>query len=260
MANDSLPEAMDVVFVDSLRVAANIGRDCWGRAREQPVELTVYLHLKESYLGAAGESDNVVDSVHYGHLTKAISNLIKSRTESDTPGFDNADDLTRAVTERAFELAGEAAAEVRVVLDVPKMILLATGLSVDVTTAKGTLGVLSKKVLVKDIVIPVIIGVNPPEREVKQRVVVNIIFHENTSSVSGPAPNYQETVSRLSKDIEASSYLTLEKFVMQIVRSSCLSSERISAVTVRAQKPSALSFAQSSGVEITRRRESFLKQ
>jgi len=52
--------------------------------------------------------------------------------------------------------------------------------------------------------------------------------------------------------MEASSYLTLEKFVMQIVKTSCLEHENVRAVTVRAQKPSALGFARSSGVEITR--------
>jgi len=52
--------------------------------------------------------------------------------------------------------------------------------------------------------------------------------------------------------MEASSYLTLEKFVMEIIRSACLEHKSVKAVTARAQKPSALSFAQSSGVEITR--------
>lgn len=259
----SIPLATDVVFVDTLRLSANIGKDWWGRSQPQPIEISVYLHLKESYLRVAAESDDVLDSVHYGHLTKSISTLIKNRSESDTPGFNGADDLISAVTKKAFELAGKAAEEVQVVLDVPKLVLLASGFSVDVTTVKseGTSGrVSSKKVLVKDVIIPVIIGVNPPEREEKQRVVVNIVFYENTSD-SDSAPvllNYPEIVSWIVKGIEASSYLTLEKFVMQIVRSACLSSEKVHAASARAQKPSALSFARSSGVEITRKRETFL--
>ena len=58
--------------------------------------------------------------------------------------------------------------------------------------------------------------------------------------------------------MESSSYLTLETFVMQIVKWSCMCSDRIEAVTARAQKPSALSFAESSGVQITRRRDAFV--
>ena len=260
----------DIVFVDTLRLSANIGSDCWGRIRPQLIEITVYLHLKPSFLKAAAESDDVVDSIHYGHLTKAISILIKSKSGSDSSGFEGIDDLIRAVTACAFELAGEAAAEVRVVLNVPKVILLASGFFVDVVTASdgSNLSVVSKKVSVGDIVVPVIIGVNPPEREAKQRVLVNVTFHEDPSSRKDV--NYSSIISKLSKvsrptpvfgvrsqllllkEMEASSYLTLEKFVMQIVRSACIEHNTVKAVTARAQKPSALSFAQSSGVEITR--------
>ena len=80
---------------------------------------------------------------------------------------------------RKRELAGDAAAYVRVILGAPKMVLIASGYSVDVTTMKGPPhSVVSKQVLIKDMIFPVIIGLNPSERERKQRVVVNIIFYE----------------------------------------------------------------------------------
>ncbi|KAF8153862.1 Dihydroneopterin aldolase-domain-containing protein [Crassisporium funariophilum] len=253
------PRITDVVFVDSLQLSANIGPDCWNRERAQPVDVSVYLHLQGPYLQAAGESDDVLDSIHYGHLTKVITTVVQSKSESDTPGFEGPDALIKAVTAHAFELAGDAAAEVRVVLNIPKMILLATGFSIDVTTIRGLPNdARKKKVYIKDLILPVIIGVNPPEREAKQRVMVNIIFDEDTRLGPSTTVNYPALVSRLSQDIEASSYLTLEKFVMQLVRSACLSSDKIQSVTVRAQKPSALTFAQSSGVEITRWRSMFI--
>ncbi|KAJ3509726.1 hypothetical protein NLJ89_g5067 [Agrocybe chaxingu] len=272
--DELIPAYTDIVFVDTLRVSANIGPDCWGRRRAQPLEITVYLHLKDTYLDAAGKSDDVLDSVHYGHLTKSITSLIESQSEN---GFRSARELTWSVAGKAFELAGRAAEEVRVVLELPKMILLASGYTIDNTYATGDDGddehaLSSKKVSVKDIILPVVIGVNPPERESKQRVVLNIDFFEK----SGPkAVDYPSIVANLCQasdksmplhtfslitfqEIEASSYLTLEKFVMQTVRSACLSSNGIETVTVRAQKPSALSFAQSSGVQITRNRKAFL--
>ena len=53
-------------------------------------------------------------------------------------------------------------------------------------------------------------------------------------------------------------YLTLEKMVWEIARITCrLLGEQAEKVTVRAQKPSALSFARSSGVEITRKLADF---
>ena len=189
----------DIVFVDTLSLSANIGSDCWGRIRPQPIEITVYLHLKPSFLQKAAESDDVVDSIHYGHLTKAISILIKSQSGSDSSGFEGIDDLIRTVTACALELAGEAVAEVRVVLNIPKIILLSSGFFVDVVTARDgpNLTVVSKKVSVGDIVLPVIIGVNPPEREAKQRVLVNITFHEDPSSSRDV--DYPGIISKLSK-------------------------------------------------------------
>jgi dihydroneopterin aldolase len=206
MENNS---ASDVVFVDSLHVSANIGPDCWDRDRSQPIDISVYLHLKESYLDRAGASDNVLDSVNYSDLTKKISNLIKAKSEeSETPSFTGGpDELIKAVTEQAFDLAGEAAAAVRVIVGAPKMILLAAGFSVDIITVVNdqSKSIASKRVLIKDLVLPVIIGVNPAERKSKQRVKINLIFHENTSSVSSTVVNYQQVVAQLCQASSACS-------------------------------------------------------
>ena len=202
MENDNLNAASDVVFVESLHVSANIGSDCWDRDRSQPIDISVYLHLKESYLDRAGASDNVSDSIDYSDLTKKVSNFIKAKSESETPNFSNPDELIQAITELAFDLTGEAAASVRVIVGAPKMILLATEFSVDISTImkdqpKSTI-VASKRVLIKDLVLPVIIGVNPAERKSKQRVKINLIFHENSSSSAlSTVVNYQQVVAQL---------------------------------------------------------------
>ena len=193
--------ASDVVFVESLHVSANIGPDCWDRDRSQPIDISVFLHLKESYLDRAGTSDNVLDSIDYSHLTKKVSDFIKAKSESETPKLSGPDELIQVVTELAFDLAGEAAAAVRVTVGAPKMILLATGFSVDISTImkdqpKSTI-VASKRVLIKDLILPVIIGVNPAEKKSKQRVKVNLIFHENSSSAWSTVVNYQQVVAQL---------------------------------------------------------------
>ena len=51
--------------------------------------------------------------------------------------------------------------------------------------------------------------------------------------------------------------MTLEAFVAEVARVAC-SIEGADVVTVRAQKPSALTVAHSSGVEITRTRAFFI--
>ncbi|KAG2048315.1 hypothetical protein BDR06DRAFT_976083 [Suillus hirtellus] len=231
----SLPTTTDVVLVDTIQLTANIGADCWGRSREQPVSITVHLHLKPSFLEISGQSDNVLDSIHYGHLTKAVSALSASYTDVRA--------LVHEVTQKAFALAGENVDAVRVVVGLPKQILLANDFEIEVITPRGKDSLQqAAKVSVKDLIIPVLIGVNPPERLAKQRVITNITFYEKAG---------------MHEEIESTAYLTLEKFVLHIVRSSCLASDAIEAVTTRSQKPSALSFAHSSGVEMTRYRDAF---
>ncbi|KAG6813176.1 hypothetical protein H0H92_013296 [Tricholoma furcatifolium] len=245
----------DVVFVDTLHLSVDVGPDCWGKTRPQPVELSVYLHLQPSFLDKSGTSDDVLDSVHYGHLSKAISSKVAGAS------FTGVEKLVAVVNQESYALAGPAATEVRVVVGLPKQILLAQGFVVDITTPLSSDVSGTRIVTIKDLILPVLIGVNPPEREARQRVITNIIIRESPTSPrvdQRPSLNYPAIVARIVKGIDASAYLTLEKFVLEIVRTACLASEDIDLVTVRSQKPSALSFANTSGVEITRRRVDFL--
>jgi FolB domain-containing protein len=183
----------DIVFINAIELSANVGPDRWGRARPQPVLVSVYLHLRSSYLVRAGESDHVEDSVHYGHLSKAISNIV----EADNT-FSSVGGLVDVATKVAFELAGEAAVAVKVVVDFRQMLLVADELSVEVTTPAATSSRdAPARVTVKDMLLTTIIGVNPPERKAKQRVIINIVFFEiprNHSPI-----DYQKIVTQISK-------------------------------------------------------------
>ncbi|RXW16797.1 hypothetical protein EST38_g9056 [Candolleomyces aberdarensis] len=250
----------DIVFIDTLHVSTTIGPDCWGKTKAQPIHISVYLHLTSGFLRKSGESDDVVDSVHYGYLTKAISALVEKRGKES--GFEGIDGLVKEVAEEGFKLGGENVEGVRVILEAPKLILLASNFKVDVTIHSGKgqdARLAAKAVTVEELTIPVIIGVNPPEREAKQRVVTDLVFYEKAGAGLSHA-EYQRAVDKLSKEIESSSYLTLEKFVHEEARTACLSlGDSVEAVTVRARKPSALSFADYSGVEVTRRPSDFVR-
>jgi FolB domain-containing protein len=183
---------MDIVFVDSLQLSANIGPDCWGRTRAQPLIVSIYLHLSNDYLTRTGETDDVKDSVHYGHLCKAVSKRLGEAS------FSNVKSLIAAVTKEAFELGGEAVAEVKVRVEMSKMILLAGGFSVEVITpAKTSATDVPMTVTVSDLTLATIIGVNAPEREAKQRVVTDIIFTERGRTHS--SVDYQKIVAEIAK-------------------------------------------------------------
>lgn len=195
MAN-SLPST-DIVFIDTLNFSVNIGYDCWGKDCAHPVGVSVYLHLQPNFLHNAGQSDDVTDSVHYGHLTKSIGEYFKN-IEQDWSSFNGVDALIEDVAEEGFKLGGAAVAAVHVVLSLPKFILLADGFEMDAVVEKSgercqILG--SVKVSIKDVVLPVLIGVNPPEREAKQRVVTNIIVYEPDSS----SIDYQGLMDKVTK-------------------------------------------------------------
>ena len=194
-------DTTDLVFLDYIQLTTAIGKDCWGKPKSQQVFASVYLHLKPSFLDVCGTSDDVTDSVHYGHLAKAVSALVGEKTRSGVH-YSGARALIEDVTKAAFELAGERADAVRVVVDLPKQVLLASGFSVEVTTSRTVEAGTSEAdvpaafptaiVRIKDLDLPVLIGVNPPERLARQRVITNITFSERsypyTNSVSEPRP------------------------------------------------------------------------
>ncbi|KAG2078681.1 hypothetical protein BDR04DRAFT_1112826 [Suillus decipiens] len=186
-----LPTTTDVVLVDTIQLTANIGADCWGRLREQPVSITVHLHLKPSFLDISGQSDNVIDSIHYGHLTKAVSALSASYADIRA--------LIHEVTQKAFALAGENVDAVRVVIGLPKQILLANDFEVEVITSRGQDSMQqAARVSIKDLVMPVLIGVNPPERLAKQKVITNITFYEKSGMHQVDYPAIIKQISEAS--------------------------------------------------------------
>jgi FolB domain-containing protein len=185
----------DVVFINALQLSADVGPDCWNKQRAQPVNISVCLNLQKFYLSAAAHSDDVQDSIHYGHLSKAITSLVEKKSGSS---FGDIDELISAVTRETFALAEKAAMEVRVEIELPKLILLAGSFSVEVATPPDVdVSSMPRKVTITDLVLPVIIGVNPPERNAKQRVVTSIVFFEHPPGAQYPL-EYPGIVSRLS--------------------------------------------------------------
>ncbi|RXW16803.1 hypothetical protein EST38_g9058 [Candolleomyces aberdarensis] len=124
-------------------------------------------------------------------------------------GFEGIDGLVKEVAEEAFELGGENVEAVRVIVEAHKLVLLAENFKVDVTIPSGRgedTRPAVKAVTVEELTIPVIIGVNPPEREAKQRVVTDSVFYEKAGAGISHV-EYQRAVDKLAKEIESSSYL-----------------------------------------------------
>ncbi|KAH0834219.1 hypothetical protein J3R83DRAFT_11532 [Lanmaoa asiatica] len=209
--------ATDIVSLSGLHLATTVGPDQWHRTRPQPIHLTVHLHLTPSYLDTPGTSDHVTDSLHYGHLAKAVERRVSTRTESKEGGYASARALVEDVTDAAFVFVRDAVGgkrnvvgnedgdgevvirAVHVVLELPKQILLAGGFEIELITRASdwvlrSAGSRSEKpgaiVRVTNLIFPVLIGVNPPER------LRQTTRHYPSHFLRGPSPHQRRGTTR----------------------------------------------------------------
>ena len=114
------------------------------------------------------------------------------------------------------------------------------------------------KIHIKDLLLRAIIGINDEERRNRQDVLINIVLFTDLrpagiSDQIDDAVNYRTITKQIIAMVEASSFFTVEKLAAEIA-TICLADVRVEAAQVRVEKPGALRFARSVGVEIHRTR------
>lgn len=117
---------------------------------------------------------------------------------------------------------------------------------------------------IKDLLLRTIIGINEDERRNRQDVLINITLFADLrpagiSDQIVDAVNYRTITKQLIAMVEASSFFTVEKLAAEIA-TICLADARVEAAQVRVEKPGALRFARSVGVEIYRTRADLEKR
>lgn len=117
---------------------------------------------------------------------------------------------------------------------------------------------MSDRIQIKDLLLRTIIGINEEERRNRQDVLINITLHADTrpggtSDDIEDAVNYRSITKRVIQRVEESSFHLVERMAAEIA-AICLADPRVEAVDVRVEKPGALRFARSVGVEIHRTR------
>lgn len=114
------------------------------------------------------------------------------------------------------------------------------------------------KVLIKNLVARGIIGVNDWERKRAQNILINLTLFTDTHR-AGETDNINDCVdySKMSKKIllhaESVNRLTVEALANDLAK-ICLEEKSVSKVIVRVEKPGAVRFAESVGVEVERSR------
>ncbi|GAB4433432.1 MAG: dihydroneopterin triphosphate 2'-epimerase [Anaerolineae bacterium] len=117
------------------------------------------------------------------------------------------------------------------------------------------------KIIVQDLLLRGIIGFNDWEREKKQDILINLTLFTDTrrgglSDDPADILNYRTIAKAIIAHVEESSYKTVEALATAIAR-ICVVDHGAERVIVRVEKPGALRFARSVGVEIERERADF---
>ncbi len=118
---------------------------------------------------------------------------------------------------------------------------------------------MTDRILIKDLLLRTIIGINDDERTERQDVLVNLIVETDTRTAGqsddiADAVNYRTLTKQIIQLVETSRFLLVERLAEEIAR-VCLADSRIERVRVTVEKPQALRFARSVGIEIERSRD-----
>ena len=114
------------------------------------------------------------------------------------------------------------------------------------------------RILIRDLLVRCIVGVNDFERERKQDVLINITMHADLRRPAatddiGDTIDYKTIKTNVVEMVEASECYLIERLAERIA-DTCLEHGAVQQVDVTVDKPGALRFARSVAVSISRRR------
>ena len=117
------------------------------------------------------------------------------------------------------------------------------------------------KIVIKDLLARGIIGVYEWEREEPQEIMVNLVLFGDVSKAGETddvedSINYQTVAEKVRYLAETAQRFTVEALAADIAK-LCLEDGAVKKVCVRVEKPGAVPFTKSVGVEIERTRDNF---
>ncbi len=112
------------------------------------------------------------------------------------------------------------------------------------------------RIVIKDLLLRCIVGINEHERNQKQDVIINVEMMADISEAVAhddvtKTVDYKVVNKEIITAVEESSFYLVESLASRIA-DICLSHEIVKKVSVSVEKPGALRFARSVGVELVR--------
>ncbi|MBN2053946.1 dihydroneopterin aldolase [bacterium] len=116
-------------------------------------------------------------------------------------------------------------------------------------------------IVIKDLLVRGIIGINTWERQVLQDIIINLTIHADLRKVGDTdeikhGVNYRSITKRVIELVEKARRFTVEALAADIAK-ICLAFEGVTSVRISVEKPGALRFARSVGVVIEREAADF---
>ncbi len=115
------------------------------------------------------------------------------------------------------------------------------------------------KIFIKDLAVNGIIGINDWERVNEQPILINVTLYGDISAVGSSdnleeGVNYRSVAKKLIAHAQSAQRFTVEALATDLAR-LCLEEEGVEKVTMRVEKPGAVRYSESVGVEIERSRD-----
>jgi D-erythro-7,8-dihydroneopterin triphosphate epimerase len=115
------------------------------------------------------------------------------------------------------------------------------------------------RIVIKDLLVPGIVGINPEERDAEQDILVNVTLWVDTRPAAASdritdAVNYRSVYKAMIGHLQGGRPYLVERLAQELADVCLAADERISQVEVSVEKPGALRHARSVGVVIRRAR------
>ncbi|KAG8906978.1 trifunctional dihydropteroate synthetase [Tulasnella sp. 403] len=251
----------DWVLVNRLSARLPLGSSLWPKpdadTKVQPVLISAAVPHS---IKIAGASDALPTSINYGTLCKTIEKVCQSGEL-----YSCMEHLADAICAAAFN-AFPNMREIHLSVEKPRALTHAKSVSfATIRTREGRKAGEPDRVEVNDLELSTIIGVNPWERDACQVVRICLALEiPCLSSENTKGFDYRDIVTRVSEarvafflafdnHVLKSSYQTVEALASSITNVILSNSPtKVDRATVRVAKPSALMFAESAEVRISR--------
>ncbi|KND04741.1 dihydropteroate synthase [Spizellomyces punctatus DAOM BR117] len=262
---------MDKIIVRKLNVRNIIGVDSWERSKRQPLNIDLTVHQD---INSSGESDLLSHTISYGTVAKAVQAF------SEKTSYRSVEALASGIARICVQECGAECVTVRV--EKPRALLHAACAGVEITRSRRDIELMESlkasgarrqslsaediagedQIFIQDLTLNTIIGVNPWEREERQRVILTLVIHLQFNPlllIEDHVPkvhNYRTITRTVSQYVEQTDYKTVEALATSVAK-LMIEQCHVPKVTIRVEKPSAIVFAAAAGVEITRDRAFF---